>query len=443
MNKQPRLLKCTIKNISRYENNVIEIDLTNHQRIRSSKQTDIMHNIFSSTYLPKIISLVGINASGKTTTLDILRMIFSLYFCNGNINDEKHIDLIKSLYMEKTIMIEIYYTVNNFIYCLKSDINLNNNLNINELEYLVNDSSFPVNFKYTKETLLRRSINNEITKISLFDLDNYEEWTSREAMSDEAKSFLEFDKSITSLTISKDDSSYMRSYYTSNLSFDFNLSRLPKSIIQYFDSSIEYIKDKPQKISSIKKDGSVHTIKLSNRLYEMKFYGKLPVELTAKELDSILSSGTKKGLELFSEITSVLSSGGYLIVDELENHFNKSIIIDILKLFKDPKTNPKAASLIFSTHYPELLESIERNDCIFINYRNKETNEICITVLSDLLKRNDLTKSELFLSDYWEIGTAIEYKKYIAVKNEIIDYQSKPTSNKIILDLNSLGKSNE
>lgn len=63
--------------------------------------------------------------------------------------------------------------------------------------------------------------------------------------------------------------------------------------------------------------------------------------------------------------------GGYLIVDELENHFNKEIAATLVRFFLDKKVNKKGAALIFSTHYSELLDEFERNDNIYI-IRNKE-----------------------------------------------------------------------
>lgn len=63
--------------------------------------------------------------------------------------------------------------------------------------------------------------------------------------------------------------------------------------------------------------------------------------------------------------------GGYLIVDELENHFNKEIAATLVRFFLDKKVNKKGATLIFSTHYSELLDEFERNDNIYI-IRNKE-----------------------------------------------------------------------
>ena len=86
----------------------------------------------------------------------------------------------------------------------------------------------------------------------------------------------------------------------------------------------------------------------------------------------------------------VLKSGGYLVIDELENHFNKEIAAALIRFFMDAGMNCMGGTLIFTTHYPELLDEFERNDCIYI-IRNRDG--ITVSNLTDILKRNDLKKS--------------------------------------------------
>jgi hypothetical protein len=56
----------------------------------------------------------------------------------------------------------------------------------------------------------------------------------------------------------------------------------------------------------------------------LKFFGKDEIILNSTaELEQYLSSGTIKGIVTFSMAKEVLKTGGYLIIDEIENHFNK------------------------------------------------------------------------------------------------------------------------
>lgn len=58
----------------------------------------------------------------------------------------------------------------------------------------------------------------------------------------------------------------------------------------------------------------------------------LKVILLALEiLNNYLSSGTVKGMIIFTLAQEVLQSGGYIVVDEVENHFNKEIVTTLLR----------------------------------------------------------------------------------------------------------------
>ena len=112
----------------------------------------------------------------------------------------------------------------------------------------------------------------------------------------------------------------------------------------------------------------------------------------------------------------VFQEGGYLIVDELENHFNREIVSTLIRFFMDKKVNKNGGTLIFSTHYSELLDEFERNDSIYI-VRNKEG--ITAENLSKILKRNDMKKSEVYDSDFLK-GTVPAYDSYIALKKALM-----------------------
>ena len=102
-------------------------------------------------------------------------------------------------------------------------------------------------------------------------------------------------------------------------------------------------------------------------------------------------------------------------MDEVENHFNKEIVTTLLRFFMDSKLNRNGGTLIFSTHYPELLDEYERNDGIFIT-RNR--NGITAENLSKILKRNDIKKSDAYQSGFLE-GTTPTYEAYMQLKKSI------------------------
>ena len=77
--------------------------------------------------------------------------------------------------------------------------------------------------------------------------------------------------------------------------------------------------------------------------------------------------------------------------------------------------NRFGGTLIFTTHYPELLDEFERNDCIYI-VRNRDG--ITVSNLTDILTRNDLKKSDAYQSGFLE-GTVPIYEAYLNLKKSI------------------------
>ena len=154
-----------------------------------------------------------------------------------------------------------------------------------------------------------------------------------------------------------------------------------------------------------------------NNLIHLKFKGEEEITLhDARELEQYLSSGTIKGIITFSMVKDVLRSGGYLLVDEIENHFNKEIVTTLLRFFMDSRLNRKGGVLLFTTHYPELLDEYDRNDAIHI-IRNR--NGITVENLSNLLHRNDIKKSDAYQSGFLE-GTTPAYEAYMRLKKSLV-----------------------
>lgn len=157
----------------------------------------------------------------------------------------------------------------------------------------------------------------------------------------------------------------------------------PAELIAFFDPSVEYIR--------VKQDGK-------DTGGYLKFFDKPEIKLNRlSDIDRYLSSGTIKGINTVLCAMKTFDNGGYLIVDELENHFNHEIVSTLIRFYMDSKVNRGGATLIFSTHYAEILDEFERNDSIYI-VRNR--NGITVENLSKILKRNDIKKSEAYESDF-------------------------------------------
>lgn len=144
------------------------------------------------------------------------------------------------------------------------------------------------------------------------------------------------------------------------------------------------------------------------------FKGKEAIKLhQLSDINRYLSSGTIKGINTFLSAMEMFHTGGYLIVDELENHFNHEIVSTLIRFYMDKKVNPKGAVLFFSTHYSELLDEMDRNDSIYI-IRNRDG--ITADNLSAILKRNDIKRSDAYQSGFLE-GTVPMYDAYMDLKS--------------------------
>lgn len=78
------------------------------------------------------------------------------------------------------------------------------------------------------------------------------------------------------------------------------------------------------------------------------------------------SDGTQKLFAFAGPIIDVLENGYVLFVDELHNHLHPKMVFFLVALFHNPKTNPKNAQLIFTTHETSILnQEIFRRDQIW------------------------------------------------------------------------------
>ena len=116
------------------------------------------------------------------------------------------------------------------------------------------------------------------------------------------------------------------------------------------------------------------------------------------EIEHYLSSGTIKGIVTFTMAREILREGGYLVIDEIENHFNKEIVSTLIRFFKDSQLNKKGGVLFFSTHSPELLDEYDRNDSIFItrNSNGITVKNLCTILKEMILRRVKLMRVDIF-----------------------------------------------
>ena len=77
------------------------------------------------------------------------------------------------------------------------------------------------------------------------------------------------------------------------------------------------------------------------------------------------SQGTQKFFKLFPLIRYTLETGGLLVLDEVDNDIHPALIPEIIGRFHDERTNPNNAQLFIACHNASLLEHLEKEEIYF------------------------------------------------------------------------------
>lgn len=78
------------------------------------------------------------------------------------------------------------------------------------------------------------------------------------------------------------------------------------------------------------------------------------------------SLGTVKLFTMLPHLFDALEKGGILILDEIENGLHLSLVKEIVNLFNNPKSNPRNAQLICTSHQPLLVNEGVKRDQVWI-----------------------------------------------------------------------------
>lgn len=149
--------------------------------------------------------------------------------------------------------------------------------------------------------------------------------------------------------------------------------------------------------------------------YSLRYQGT-EKRCSSGELFRFLSSGTTKGFNLYILAVLSLKMGFDLLVDEIENHFHRTLVENLIMLYKDKQVNKKNATLIFSTHYCELLDLFNRSDNIWVTHSG-EKMEI-VNLYETYGYRPDLLKSKKFYQNAYD--TAVNYEALMELKKELM-----------------------
>ena len=378
-----KLLRLTAEGLPLFKEK-LDLSFFAQQRVRE-EDTENLYGLFSNVYLNPTNAFIGINASGKTSVLKVILLVLGV-ISNRPVNHIATKDILGDT--KKAILNIYFYSESEKEICRLETVIASEKSKTEGILYRID-----------AESLWIKKDNEVKTKKAIFDFAGKEPIMVRSAQ----ETFLSDDVSIM-IAYNKKTEEHIN--MVSLLQFT-NLNILPFSqnipaeVISYLDPTIEYLHFDERNEKPV-----IH----------LKFKERDEIILNnSLELNNYLSSGTVKGMITFTLAQQTLQDGGYLIVDEIENHFNKEIVSTLLRFFMDSGLNKRGGTLIFSTHYPELLDEYDRNDGIFI-IRNR--NGITAENLSCILKRNDIKKSDAYQSGFLE-GTTPMYEAYMRLKKSI------------------------
>ena len=377
-----KILRITVNGLPLFKQ---ELDLLFYTQQRVSEDDkEKLYKIEPNYYLHTACAFIGINASGKTSVLKVINLALNI-LRNEPIN---HVESRNILGGCENASFKICF--------------FDNKRNICCLETVVKSKKAKAGgyvYSIVEEKLWEKPVSSVKSKKYLTDFSGLRPIAARNT--DEA--YLPDDVSFiiahNKKTNDRIDVFSLLSYTNINV-LPFT-DDIPLEVITFLDPTIEKLC-----FEKIEDKALIH----------LKFKGEEELILNnAVELEQYLSSGTIKGIITFSMVKEVLTSGGYLLIDELENHFNKEIVVTLMRFFMDSTLNKSGSTLIFTTHYSELLDEYDRNDAIYI-VRNR--NGITAENLSYILKRNDIKKSYAYQSGFLE-GTTPAYEAYLRLKKNL------------------------
>lgn len=415
--KKITVLKLIVENIKFFKDSKFEIDFTNQMQVTGYDENHPYFHLGSTIYLPKYMVFKGVNASGKTTIMELISVFFDFYLNKFTLNDV----VLSKLYNSQPIKSTLFYEYEGSIYKIITSINLLSEFRETSMYY--ESPGYNDTFIITDEEIYIRKSSKPMNKKTLYDI-NFVQLYNRKTLSDLEKSFLNLNMTMIGILNHSKKQTVISKIEKTNYRFSsITFPRVPAmdltdiSVIKYLDPSIKDIKPNVVKGDKINDMSQVNT-------FTIEFEHENLTEVTRLQLLGMLSAGTVKGMEVLSDVRYVLDTGGYYIVDEIEVHLNRTIILDIIKLFENHDTNPNRATLLFSTHYTEILDSFNRNDQIFIIHRN-DKYDIELTNYSTLEKRNVLKKSDAYFADTFKLGSAISYKNYNDMRRTFIKSHEK------------------
>ena len=335
-----------------------------------------LQEIADGLFVYNTVAFIGKNASGKTSFLDLLDCSYSI-LGDFSLEDKK--------YDYDGIHLSLFFFHEGEIYKYLTDITAS--------QTLKNKATF-INQQLFKKTYYKSKVKSIFNEEGFIPVENI--------------GILPEDTSIVFFVLKKKETNAI--YFNSDgegsdtyrLMFNaLKKYKLPTSIL----GKILHLFDENIKGLSM----------LDEHNYELTLSEEIKT-VSDKELLHFLSSGTTKGLLLYVTVIASLKYGFDLIIDEIENHFHKTLVENIINLYKDKSVNKLNATLYFSTHYCELLDLFNRQDNIWVCRSDKKI--VAENMYEKFDIRTELSKSRQFYNNAFK--TSVNYEDLMSIKKEFL-----------------------
>lgn len=335
-----------------------------------------LHEIADGLFVYNTLAFIGKNASGKTTAVELLDCCYSIL---GDFRLEgKH-------YKYDNVKLDMIFFHKGYLY--------------RYLTTLQSDRSLGNKAVFTEQHIYRKKYY-KTKKKTITEADDFVE----------LKDFGELpeDTSMVFFVLKKKET--LASYFDGFGEGTDTYSLLFKALKNYGISDDLFLN-----IIRIFDENIKKMERIDDHNYRISFINQTKT-VSDKELVYLLSSGTTKGVLLYVLMVASLQNGFDLIVDEIENHFHKTLVENMISLYKDKSVNRHNATLIFTTHYCEILDLFNRRDNIWIAKTNP------LVYLSNMYDnyeiRTELLKSRQFYNNAFQ--TAVNYEELMNMKRKLM-----------------------
>lgn len=369
-----KLLRIKVNHFKNCQEETI-IDLVAKSKKTTEDKEYELQEVAEDLYVYSIGAFVGKNASGKTTALELLDCCYDIL---GKFSlENKH-------YSYDGIELEIIFYHDGFIY--KYETELRSDLTLANRAIFCNQHIYKK--KYYKTKLNRLYADDFVELINLGELPE-----------DTANVFFVLKKKQLAAAFYGSNGMGVDTYQTAFYllkTYQIDDATLA-AIVRIFDSSIQSIQMLDRHKYRIVVSGEEKTLSDTDLLY-------------------LLSSGTTKGIILYTLVVASLKHGFDLLVDEAEAHFHKTLVENMLSLYMDKTVNTHGATLLFSTHYCEVLDLFNRQDNIWVC---QASDKVAIKNMYESFDvRSDLLKSKRFYNNAFQ--TAVNYDELMNLKRRLM-----------------------